>query len=120
MAEPPANWDQQDDENSTLSSKLGRLNVNAMEFVPSFGSGFSFTPKVPTIPQPTVPKPPPSTPIVPQNTNENENEKKETEPVIQVNELNVQQQVKEPITTTEEEEEEEEEYDELPEEDNES
>jgi hypothetical protein len=120
MAEPPASWDQQDDENSTLSSttsKLGRLNVNAMEFVPTFGSGFSLAPKVPTVPQATLPKIPASTPVVPQNTteNENENEKKQTEPVIKVNEPTVQQQVKEPITTTEEGE-----YDELPGEDNES
>jgi hypothetical protein len=120
MEEPPANWDQQEDENSTLSSttsNLGRLNVNAMEFVPTFGSGFSFAPKVPTVPQPTVPTSPPSTPFVPQNTNETETEteKKQTEQVIKVNEPNVQQQVKEPITTAEEAE-----YDELPEEDNES
>ncbi len=118
MSEPPARWDQQEDENSTLSSttsNLGRLNVNAMEFVPTFGSGFSLAPKVPTVPQPTVPTSPPSTPFVPQNTNETENEKKQTESVIKVNEPNVQQQVKEPITTTEQGE-----YDELPEEDNES
>jgi len=118
MAEPPASWDQQDDENSTLPStttKLGRLNVNATEFVPTFGSGFSLAPKAPTVPQPTLPKTPPSTPVVPQNTTENENEKKQTEPVIKANESTVQQQVKEPITTTEEGE-----YDELPEEDNES
>jgi len=117
MAEPPASWDQQDDENSTLSStttKLGGLNVDAVEFIPSFGgSGFSFASKAPTIPQQTVPKTPPSTPVISRNTNENEN--KQTEPVIKPNELNVQQQIKEPLTTAGEGE-----YDELPEEDNDS
>jgi hypothetical protein len=41
MGEPPASWDQQDDATATLSSitaKLPFLNVNAMEFVPSFGA----------------------------------------------------------------------------------
>ena len=115
MAEPPASWDQQEDENSALSStttKLGGLNVNAMEFVPSFGSGFSFAPKAPTVLQPTIPKTPPSTPVITRNTTENE--KKPTEPVIKTNEVNVQQQVKEPITTAEERA-----YDDLPDEDSE-
>lgn len=117
MAEPPASWDSQEDENSALSSaasKLGRLNVNAMEFVPTFGSGFSFAPKAPVAPQPTVPKTPPSTPVVPRNTTEDE--KKQTEPVIKAPEAPIQQQqVKEPVTTAEETE-----YDEYPEEENES
>ncbi len=121
MAEPPASWDQQDDDNATLSSTtttLGKLNVNATEFVPSFGSGFSFAPKAPVVPQPTVPKTPPSTPVVPRATTEDE--KKQPEPVIKTNELNIQQQqqqqqVKEPLTTAGEGE-----YDDLPDEDSES
>lgn len=116
MAEPPASWDQQDDESSTLSSiatKLGSLNVNATEFVPTFGSGFSFAPKAPTVPQPTVPKTPPSTPVIARNNIEDE--KKQTEPVTKANELNIQQQVTESHTTVEERE-----YDDLPDEDTES
>jgi hypothetical protein len=71
--------------------------VNATEFVPSFGSGFSFTPKAPTVPQTVVPKTPPSTPVIPRNTTDDE--KNQTEPVIKTNEINIQQQVKEPHTT---------------------
>lgn len=115
MAEPPANWDQQDDDTTVSStmSKLGRLNVNAMEFVPTFGSGPSFAPKAPTVPQSTVPKTPPSTPVITRNTTEDE--KKQTEPVIIASEVNVQQQVKEPVITTGERE-----FDDLVGEDNES
>jgi hypothetical protein len=116
MSEPPSSWDQQDDDNSTLSaaaSKLGGLNVNAMEFVPNFGSGFSFAPKAPTVPQTVVPKTPPSTPVIPRNTTEDE--KKQTEPVIKANEVHIPQPVKEPITTVREGE-----YDDLLDEDNES
>jgi hypothetical protein len=65
--------------------------VNAVEFVPSFGSEFSFAPKPPTVPQPVVSKPSPSTSVV--NRNTTEDERKQTEPVIKTNELNVQQQV---------------------------
>jgi len=115
MAEPPASWEQQEDENSTLSTtttKLGGLNVNAMEFVPTFGSGFSFAPKVPTVPQPTIPKTPPSTPVVNQQTTEDE--KKQIEPTIKANESTIQQQVKESLTTAGDRE-----YDDLPDEDSE-
>jgi len=120
MAEPPASWDQQEEENSTLpstTSSFGRLNVNAVEFVPSFGSGFLFAPQAPTISQPAVPKTPPSTPVVPRSTTEDE--KKPTESVIKPNEVNVQQQqqqqeVKQSLTTAGEGE-----YDDLPDEDSE-
>lgn len=101
MAEPPASWDQQDDDNSTLpslASKLGGLNVNAMEFVPSFG--FKPTPA----PQPTVPKTPPSTPVVSQHTTTTtttttEDKNKQAEPVIKTDELSIQQQAKPPVST---------------------
>jgi hypothetical protein len=46
MDEPPANWKQQDDNNSTVSSttvKFSELNVNAAEF--------SAAPKPPTVPK---------------------------------------------------------------------
>ncbi len=65
--------------------------MNAVEFVPSFGSEFSFAPKPPTVPQPVVSKPSPSTSVV--NRNTTEDERKQTEPVIKTNELRVQQQV---------------------------
>ncbi|CAF3446028.1 unnamed protein product, partial [Rotaria sp. Silwood2] len=87
-------------DNSTLSStttKLGGLNVNVVEFVPSLGSEFSFASKPPTVPQPLVSKPPPSTSVLTQNTTEDETN--QTEPVIKTNELIVQQQVQEPVTT---------------------
>ncbi len=48
MAEPPASWKQQYDNNSTVSSttvKFSGLNVNAEECVPSFASRFSAAPK---------------------------------------------------------------------------
>jgi len=102
MAEPPADWDQQEDDSSTLSaaaSSLGRLNVNAMEFVPSFGSGFSMAPKAPTIPQTVVPKTPPSTPVITRNTTEDE--KKQTEAVLKANELNAEQVKESLIASTE-------------------
>lgn len=112
MAEPPANWDQQDDDQSTVSSaanKLSALNVNATEFVPNFGGGFSFTPKSPAAPQTTAPKTPPSTPVVPRATIEDE-KKPEPEPTIKPMEVNNQ-----PVTTAEERE-----FDDLPDEDMES
>ena len=72
MAEPPTSWDQQDEDTSSLASAtsklglgLGRLNVNAHEFVPSFGAGVSAAPKPSPMPAPAVPKTPPSTPVVP-------------------------------------------------------
>ena len=72
MAEPPSNWDQQDEDTSSLASAtsklglgLGLLNVNAHEFVPSFGAGFSAAPKPSAMPTPAMPKTPPSTPVVP-------------------------------------------------------
>jgi hypothetical protein len=46
MDEPPANWKQQDDNNSTVSSttvKFSEWNVNAAEF--------SAAPKPPTVPK---------------------------------------------------------------------
>jgi hypothetical protein len=92
---------------------LGGLNVNAIEFIPSFGSEFSFAPKPSTVPQPVISKPPPSTSVVTRNTTENE--KKQTEFVIKTNELNVQQQVQEPVTTVGEGD-----YDDFPDEDSES
>jgi hypothetical protein len=50
------------------------------------------------VPKPsTVPKTPPSTPVVTRNTAEEE--EKHPEPVIKPNESNNQQRVKEPITT---------------------
>jgi hypothetical protein len=85
-----------------------------MEFVPNFGTGFSAAPKPPTVPQPTVPKTPPSTPVITRNTAEEE-EKKQPEPVIKPNESNNQQQVKEPITTAGERE-----FDDFPDEETES
>jgi hypothetical protein len=116
MAEPPASWEQQDDDNTTLSSttfKLGGLNVNATEFVPTFGSGFSLAPKAPIVSQPTAPKTPPSTPVVPRHTTDEEN--KQTEPIIKADEVNIEQQVKEPITTAGERD-----FDDFPDEENES
>ncbi|CAF3077445.1 unnamed protein product [Rotaria sp. Silwood2] len=114
MSEPPANWDQPEEENSSLSSaaiKLRALNVNAMEFVPSFGSGFSPAPQASTLPQPIVSKAPPSTPIDTRNTIEDE--KKQKDPIIETNKSNVQQQeVKEQLITTEAVK-----YDDLPDED---
>ena len=118
MAEPPARWDEQDDPRTTasssLSATLGKLNVNAMEFVPNFGGGFSSAPKAAIVPQPIVPRTPPSTPVVPRATTEDE--KKQTEPMIKADDLIIQQQqVKEPVTTAEERE-----FDDLPDEDIES
>ncbi|CAF4498636.1 unnamed protein product, partial [Rotaria sp. Silwood2] len=114
MSEPPANWDQPEEENSSLSSaaiKLRALNVNAMEFVPSFGSGFSPAPQASTLPQPIVSKALPSTPIDTRNTIEDE--KKQKDPIIETNKSNVQQQeVKEQLITTEAVK-----YDDLPDED---
>ncbi|CAF4107825.1 unnamed protein product [Rotaria socialis] len=99
MAEPPTNWNQSEEENSSLSSatnKLGALNVNAMEFVPCFGSGFS---QAPTITQPVVSTTSLLTSGVIRNTTEDE--KKQAE-VIQTDKFNIQQQqVKEPTTTVE-------------------
>jgi hypothetical protein len=106
MAEPPASWDQQEEDTSALSlaaSKFANLNVNATEFVPSFGTGFSSAAKVPAAPPSTTPKTPPSTPVIPRNTIEEE--KKQTETVInntsKAIELNNQQEIKEQITTAE-------------------
>ena len=93
MAEPPANWDQQDDDASGLAAaanKLGRLNVNAMEFVPTFGSGFSMAPKpAAAAPQPVVPKTPPSTPIISQHITIEEKQQQPTEPIIKPIEVNL-------------------------------
>jgi hypothetical protein len=46
-----------------------------VELLPSFGSGFAFAPKPRNITQTTVPKMPPSTPVVTQDTTENEKNK---------------------------------------------
>lgn len=105
MDEPPANWDQQEEENPSISlttTKLSGLNVNAIEFVPSFGSGFSFGSKTTSVPTPSIPKTPPSTPIVIRHTNENEGQKNEA---VSMNtnqiESNGEQQIKEDFTTEE-------------------
>jgi len=69
MDDPPASWDQQEEENPSESStitKFGALNINAVEFVPSFGL------KAPNASTPSIPKTPPSTPVVVRHTNENE------------------------------------------------
>lgn len=72
MDDPPASWDQQDEDSNSIrqaTNKLTSLNVNAVEFVPTF----SFSPKTaapaPTstmnvIPPVNQPKTPPSTPVV--------------------------------------------------------
>ncbi|CAF1046768.1 unnamed protein product [Adineta steineri] len=114
MAEPPASWDQNDDENSALAAalnKFGKLNVNATEFVPNFGPAFSMAPKAPVAaPQPVVvPKTPPPTPVIPRSTTEEE--KKQPEPMAKTHELNAQQ-VKESLNIVAEGE-----YNDLPEED---
>ncbi len=70
MSEPPASWDQQEEENPSISSTIKNfsgLNVNAVEFVPSFGC------KTSNVLTPTIPKTPPSTPVIVRHTNENEN-----------------------------------------------
>jgi hypothetical protein len=83
MDEPPASWDQQEEENPSLLSataRLANLNVNATEFVPSFGSGFSFGSKSASAPTPSLPKTPPSTPVIVRLTHDNENKQSETVP----------------------------------------
>lgn len=100
MDDPPANWDQQDDESNALrqaTSKFTALNVNAMEFVPTFSFGPKTTPAAPTatstatVSVPTTtpvvasslhvhdsvnpPKTPPSTPVVPRATGAEHEEK---------------------------------------------
>jgi hypothetical protein len=84
MNEPPANWDQQDEENpSSLSStttKLANLNVNAYEFVPSFGL------KTTTVQASSEPKTPPSTPVIARHTNEHEVNRTE-QIIINTNEI---------------------------------
>jgi hypothetical protein len=70
MSEPPACWDQQEEESASISSttiQFGGLNMNALEFIPSFG------PKATNVSIPAVPKTPPSTPVIPRHTNKNEN-----------------------------------------------
>ena len=94
MDEPPASWDQQDDEIntsvSTAASTLSTLNVNASEFVPSFGSGLSLSSKVPHIPTPPVPKTPPSTPVVHRNaTNENDSKIQVAQSTIDTTPINL-------------------------------
>jgi len=107
MDEPPASWDQQEEEeenSSVLSTtaKLANLNVDAMEFVPSFGSGFSFASKTSSVLTPPVPKTPPSTPVIVRHTHENEANPIET---LTLNiESNDQQQMEEDFLTREENE----------------
>ena len=48
------------------------MNINDLESVRSFGKGVLVAPKPPTIPQPTVPKTLPSTPVVTRHTTEEE------------------------------------------------
>jgi hypothetical protein len=100
MDEPPASWDQQEEENPSISStttKLASLNVNAIEFIPSFGSGFSFGSKASSVPTPSIPKTPPSTPVVVRHTNENGDN--QTEKLTNQMELNDQQQMEEDFPT---------------------
>jgi hypothetical protein len=108
MDEPPASWDQQEEENPSISStttKFVGLNINATEFVPSFGSGFSSGSKAPSASTPPIPKTPPSTPVIVRHTNENE--ANQTEKLFlnknQI-ELNDQQQMEEDLPTKEENE----------------
>ncbi|CAF1029022.1 unnamed protein product [Rotaria magnacalcarata] len=105
MDEPPSNWDQQEEENASLSSattKLSALNVNANEFVPSFGSGFSFGSKAANLPTAPLPKTPPSTPVVNRHTSEHEGNQVAavTMSTNQI-ESNDQQQIKENAPTGE-------------------
>ncbi|CAF3688187.1 unnamed protein product [Rotaria socialis] len=105
MDEPPSNWDQQEEENVSLSSattKLSALNVNANEFVPSFGSGFSFGSKAANLPAAPLPKTPPSTPVVNRHTSEHDGNQVAavTMSTNQI-ESNDQQQIKENVSTGE-------------------
>lgn len=108
MDEPPANWDQQDDENPSISStttKLSGLNVNAVEFIPSFGTGFALPSKPANLSAPLLPKTPPSTPVVNRHTNENEGDQNETVSTnTNQNQSNDQQIIKEDFPTKESEE----------------
>jgi hypothetical protein len=105
MDEPPANWDQQEEENPSVISattQLGRLNVNANEFVPTFGSGSSFGSKATSTSTPPIPSTPPSTPTVVRHINENEANQTEklTFNINQI-ESNNQQQMEEDFPTSE-------------------
>ena len=69
MNEPPTSWDLEEEENSSMhatTTKFSAFNINAAEFVPSFGS------KATSVPTPAIPKTPPSTPVAARHTNENE------------------------------------------------
>jgi hypothetical protein len=94
--EPPASWDQQEEDNSSITSKLANLNDNAISFVPSFGSQST------NIPTPSIPKTPPSTPVVIRHINENETENLNTN--INQIELNDQLQMEQDFPTKEENE----------------
>lgn len=109
MDEPPANWDQQEEETIPVSSttfKLSGLNVNAIEFVPTFGTGLSFGSKAANVPTVPIPKTPPSTPVVVRHTNENEGNQNQSIPIntTQIESNAQQQQTKENISTREEDE----------------
>jgi len=94
MDEPPASWDQQEEDNSSITSKLANLNVNANEFVPSFGS------KSTNVPTPPIPKTPPSTPVIVRHTNENgANQTEKLTLTTNQMELNDQQQMEEDFPT---------------------
>ncbi|CAF4072081.1 unnamed protein product [Rotaria sordida] len=105
MDEPPANWDQQDEENPSVSStttKFANLNVNAIEFIPSFGTGFSSGSKARGVPTSPLPKTPPSTPVVTRHTHEIEGNLTQTLNIIKTQiESNDQQQIKEDFSTRE-------------------
>ena len=100
MTEPPASWDQLDEENLSFSSataKLSGLNVNAVEFVPSGGSGFSFVSQPSTVSQPIVSDTSPSIPTPAQNFTDDD--KKQAETRINADNSNIQRQVNETITS---------------------
>ncbi|CAF3978280.1 unnamed protein product, partial [Rotaria sordida] len=105
MDEPPANWDQQDEENPSVSStttKFANLNVNAIEFIPSFGTGFSSGSKATGVPTSPLPKTPPSTPVVTRHTHETEGNLTQALNIIKSQiESNDQQQIKEDFSTRE-------------------
>ena len=101
MDEPPASWDQQDDE---TTKKFSCLNVNAMEFVPSFGANTfsSFSSKAVHIPTPTIPKTPPTTPVVHRQNNENDNQNQISQPILTSQSVDINQKLTAtttPITT---------------------
>ncbi len=47
--EPPASWDQQEEDNLWITRKFAGLNIDAIEFLPSFGSKSTNIPTPPII-----------------------------------------------------------------------